>query len=52
MNTLGRLEKMLLKGWITEAEYLEKKEAYVDTILELYVKGYISKEKMYEKLNK
>lgn len=52
MNTLGRLEKLLLKGWITEDEYLQRKEVYVDTILELYVKGIISKEKMYEKLNK
>lgn len=52
MNTLGILEQLLLKGRITEAEYLERKEAYVDTVLELYVKGYISKERMYEKLNK
>lgn len=52
MNTLGKLEKLLLKGHITEAEYLQRKEVYVDTILELYVKGIISKEKMYEKLNK
>lgn len=52
MNTLGILEKLLLKGSITEAEYLKRKETYVDTILELYVKGIISKEKMYEKLNK
>jgi hypothetical protein len=52
MNTMGILEKLLLKGWITESEYLEKKEVYVDTILELYVMGIISKEQMYEKLNK
>ena len=48
---LGKLEVLLLTGQITEEEYKEKKETYVETILELYIKGIISKEKMYEKLN-
>ena len=52
MNTLGHLEKMLLAGEITEDEYKERKEVYIEQILELYVKGIISKEKMLEKLNK
>lgn len=52
MNTMGILEKLLLKGRITEAEYLEKKEVYVETVLELYVMGIISKDQMYEKLNR
>lgn len=52
MNTLGKLEKLLLAGEITEEEYKERKETYVETILELYAKGIISKEKLYEKLNK
>lgn len=51
MNTLGKLEKMLLAGEITEEEYRERKAVYVETILELYVKGIISKEEMEAKLN-
>lgn len=51
MNTLGELEKLLLAGEITEEEYRERKEVYVETILELYVKGIIDKEQMEEKLN-
>lgn len=49
---LGHLEMLLLKGKITEEEYKEKKAVYVDTILELYVKGILTKEEMQEKLNK
>ena len=52
MNTLGKLEQLLLAGEITEGEYRERKEVYVETILEMYIKGIISKEQMYEKLNK
>lgn len=51
MNALGHLEKMLLAGEITEEEYKERKAAYVETILELYAMGIISKEQMREKLN-
>lgn len=51
MNTLGKLEKLLLAGEITEEEYRERKEVYVETILELYVKGIIDKEQMEDKLN-
>lgn len=51
MNTLGHLEKMLLAGEITEDEYKERKAVYVETILELYIKGIIGKEEMQEKLN-
>lgn len=51
MNALGHLEKMLVAGEITEEEYKERKAVYVETILELYVKGIIGKEEMYEKLN-
>lgn len=42
---------MLMNGEITEEEYKERKAVYVETILELYIKGIISKEKMQEKLN-
>lgn len=42
---------MLLAGEITEEEYKYKKMIYVETILELYIKGIISKEKLQEKLN-
>lgn len=51
MNGLGTLEKLLLSGEITEEEYKERKAVYVETVLELYIQGYISKEKMQEKLN-
>lgn len=51
MNTLGKLEKMLMAGEITEEQYRERKAAYVETILELYIKGIIDKDQMQEKLN-
>lgn len=51
MNTLGKLEQLLLNGEITEEEYKERKAVYVETILELYVKGILTKEEMQAKLN-
>lgn len=51
MNTMGRLEKLLIAGEITEEQYRERKETYIETILELYVKGIIDKEQLHEKLN-
>ena len=51
MNTMGRLERLLIAGEITEEQYRERKETYIETILELYVKGIISKEQLREKLN-
>lgn len=51
MNTLGKLERLLLAGEITEDEYKERKDEYVERILELYVKGIIDKEQLYERLN-
>ena len=51
MNTLGLLEKLYLSCEITEEEYKERKAVYVETILEMYVKGILSKEQMQEKLN-
>ena len=51
MNTLGKLEELLILGEITEEEYKERKEVYIEQILELYVLGIISKEQMQEKLN-
>ena len=52
MNTLGRLEKLLIQGEITEEEYKEKKAQYVETLLELYIKDIITKDQLHEKLNK
>lgn len=49
---IGRLEKALLKGCITEEEYLEKKNVYVETLLDLYCRDLITKEQLYERLNK
>ena len=51
MNALGHLEQMLMNGEITEEEYKEKKTVYVETILELYIKGILTKEEMEAKLN-
>lgn len=51
MNTLGKLEQMLMEGKITEDEYKEKKAVYVETVLELYCMDIITKEEMYKKLN-
>ena len=51
MNTLGHLEKMFMSGEITEEEYRKRKAVYVETILELYIKGIIDEKEMKEKLN-
>ena len=51
MHALGHLEKLLIAGKISEEEYRERKAVYVETILELYIKGILSKEQMQEKLN-
>ena len=51
MNTLGKLEQLLMNGEITDEEYKERKEVYVETILEMYVTGIITKEELYKKLN-
>ncbi len=51
MNTLGKLEQLLLEGEITEDEYRDRKRIYVETILELYCTGVITKDDMYERLN-
>ena len=51
MNALGKLERLLIAGEITEEEYRERKAVYIETILELYVKGILTKEQMQERLN-
>lgn len=51
MNTLGHLEQLLLNQEITEEEYKKRKAVYVETILELYIKGIIDEEEMKKKLN-
>ena len=51
MSALGHLERLLLTGQITEDEYKSRKAVYVETILELYVKGILTKEEMQKKLN-
>ena len=48
---IGHLERMLMTGEITEEQYKERKAVYVETILEMYIMGIISKEQMQEKLN-
>lgn len=52
MNTLGKLEQMLLSGEITESEYRKKKALYIETILELYCMDIITKEELYARINK
>ena len=49
---IGHLERLFLDGEITEEEYLKRKRIYLDTILEMYVKGFITEEEFFEKLNK
>jgi hypothetical protein len=51
MNALGRLEKMLLAGEISEEEYKNRKAFYTQTVLEMYIDGLIDKEEMLEILN-
>lgn len=51
MNALGHLEQILLAGEITEEQYKERKAVYVETILEMYIQGILTKEQMQEKLN-
>lgn len=51
MSALGHLEQLLKNGEITEEEYKYKKFMYVETLLELYIKGIINKEQLQEKLN-
>lgn len=51
MNTLGKLEKLLMEGTITVEEYKERKEKYVEIVLEMYVMGIITKEEMERKIN-
>ena len=51
MNTLGLLETLLAANMITAEEYKERKVVYVESLLELYCLGIISKEQMNEKLN-
>ena len=52
MNTLGRLERLLLAGDITEEEYKEKKSVYVELMLEMYCLDIITKEELYARINK
>lgn len=52
MKTLGRLEKLLLAGEITEEEYKQKKDVYIETLLDMYCMDLITKEQLYERLNK
>ena len=52
IKMLGKLEKMLLEGKITEDEYKEKKTIYIETLLDLYIRDIITKEQLYEKINK
>lgn len=51
MNTLKRLEKMLIAGYITKEAYLELEKAYTEKVLKLHLKGLISKEELQNRLN-
>lgn len=48
---LGHLEKRLMTGEISEAEYKKRKAQYIDALFELYVKDIITYEQLQEKLN-
>lgn len=43
---------MLLEGKITVEEYQKKKVIYVETLLELLLKDFITEEEFREKINK
>lgn len=43
---------MLLEGKITVEEYQKKKVIYVETLLELLMKDFITEEEFREKINK
>lgn len=51
-DVLGHLEKRLLSGEITSAEYKKRKSRYVESLYELYVKDIITYEELQEKLNR
>ena len=51
MKTIGKLERLLLNKEISEEEYRERKAVYVETILELYCLGILSKDQMQDRLN-
>lgn len=48
---LGHLERRLLAGEISEAEYKKRKAQYVDALFELYVKDMITYEELQSKFN-
>lgn len=48
---LGHLEKRLMAGEITEAEYKRRKAQYVESLYELYVQDIITYKELREKLN-
>lgn len=52
MNTLGLLETLLAANMITTEEYKERKAVYVESLIELYCFGVLSKEELNKKLNK
>lgn len=49
---IGHLERALMNGEITEAEYKKKKVWYVETLLELYAKDIITEDELKQRLNK
>lgn len=51
MQTLGKLERLLMDGKITEEEYRERKATYVELILEMYCLGILDREQLYKKIN-
>ena len=52
MDTYSKLQKQYMLKEITEEEYRKRKAIYLETILEMYCLGYLSKEGLYERVNK
>ena len=48
MDTYSKLQKHYMLKQITEEEYKKRKAVYLETILEMYCLGYLSKEELYE----
>lgn len=52
MDTFSKLQKQYMLKQITEEEYRKRRAVYLETILEMYSLGYISKEQTYDRLTK
>lgn len=50
MSKLQKLDELLLMGAITVDEYKEKRDVYIERIYNLYIRDWITKEELQERL--